>query len=358
MAATPTDQTSGFDRAALGVLAGLLVVLYALAGWTGLSGRSPGALVAAWLPPRAAVVPKPLVKPVGWVVLRPVKRTRKGPVKLIRGQPIPGFSESVALIHDVNALIDKFAAIGYDLRAVRQSRQPVPRVYLTGLPHGLPDMESAKRRKRAYLQAILPLILQENDIVAEQRARLERAIDAGTDMTAAQKAWVADLARAYDVEPSADGSFDLDKLERRVDIVPPSLALAQSAEETGWGRSRFAMQGNAVFGQWSWRKGSGLVPKEREDGERHEVRIFTNLQNSVAAYLRNLNTHWAYKDFRRRRAELRRNGKPLTGMALIPTLDRYSERGADYVDTLRGLISFNKLGQLDKAHLSTSDKRL
>jgi Bax protein len=333
-------------------------MLYGLAGWTGLTGRAPGTLVTAWLPPRAAVIPKPLVKPASWAVLRRVEPQRKGPVKLIRGAPIPGFEESVALIRDVDALINKFAAIGYDLGAVRENQKPVPPVYLTGLPHGLPAMSSVKQRKRAFLQSILPLILQENAIVAEQRERLKRALSAGTTMTAAQKAWVADLARAYDVERSADGTFDLDMLKRRVDTVPPSLALAQSAEESGWGRSRFAMQGNAVFGQWSWKKGSGLVPRKRDDGERHEVRIFASLRNSVAAYLRNLNTHWAYKEFRRRRAELRREGKPLTGLDLIPTLSRYSERGAKYIETLRGLISFNKLHKLDRARLATSGKRL
>ncbi len=333
----------------------MILSLLGLAGWTGLTGQSIPSIVAAWVPKPVPAIPTPAIKPVGWVVLKVPPRIRKGPVKLVLGQPLPGFDQSVTLIRDVDALMGKFAAIGYDLGAVRNKGRTVPRVYLSSLPDGLPDVPSAKQRKRAFLQSILPLVLQENDVVAKQRDQLKRALVAGPAMTAAQKVWLGKLAKAYGVD---DGVGDGAELLRRVDTVPPSLALAQAAEESGWGRSRFAMQGNAVFGQWTYKKGTGLVPTQRDTGKRHEVRAFADLRSSVGSYLRNLNTHWAYKDFRQRRAELRVNGEPLTGLNLIPTLTRYSERGEKYVETLRGIISYNRLHELDKARLSDTATRL
>ena len=140
-------------------------------------------------------------------------------------------------------------------------------------------------------------------------------------------------------------------LIRRVDVIPPSLALAQAAEESGWGTSRFARQGNAIFGQWTTADGPGLVPRERDEDKDHKVRIFGKLIDSVRAYMLNLNTHRAYRELRRARAALRRAGEPLNGHTLARFLHRYSERGADYVSAIRTMIEANGLDRLDDARL-------
>ena len=119
-----------------------------------------------------------------------------------------------------------------------------------------------------------------------------------------------------------------------MDEIPVSLALAQAAKETGWGTSRFALEGNALFGQWTW-SGEGLRPKESDKNEGHKVMKFNVLQASVRAYQRNLNTHSSYIDFRKARAELRDNGKPLDSLILAEYLDKYAETGDKYVEVLK-----------------------
>jgi Bax protein len=138
---------------------------------------------------------------------------------------------------------------------------------------------------------------------------------------------------------------------RRADIIPPSLALAQAAEESGWGTSRFALEGNALFGQWTFAVKGALVPKNRDAGKAHRVRAFTSLLDAVRAYVRNLNTHKAYRHFRRERQALRQADRQLAGTVLARTLSSYSERGNKYVRTIQSIITGNQLQNLDKARL-------
>ena len=156
------------------------------------------------------------------------------------------------------------------------------------------------------------------------------------------------LASGYGVPKT-----DLTELRRRVDVVPASLALAQGAEESGWGTSRFARLGNAVFGQRTFQKGDGLVPLRREQGQRHEVKSFNNLYRSVRAYVWNLNTHAAYEKFREKRASFRFRGLPPDGYELTETLDRYSERGENYIQTIRTIIQLNRLDEFYHVRLLT-----
>ena len=138
-----------------------------------------------------------------------------------------------------------------------------------------------------------------------------------------------------------------------MDEIPVSLAIAQAAKETGWGTSRFAQEGNALFGQWTW-SGEGLRPKEAEEGKNHKVMKFNILQASVRAYQRNLNTHSTYKDFRKARAELRDSKKPLNSIKLSEYLNRYAETGNQYVEVLKKIIIQNKLQDFDDAQLLPS----
>ena len=154
------------------------------------------------------------------------------------------------------------------------------------------------------------------------------------------------LAERYNVDES-----DLTELLKRVDGVPVSLALAQAAEESGWGTSRFSLEGNAIFGEWTFSNHQGLVPRDRESGKSHRVRTFNTLLDSVRAYVHNLNTHRAYQNFRILRSEMRESGSPVHGRKLSKTLTSYSERGSEYIEGLRAIISVNKLDRLDNAKL-------
>ena len=150
---------------------------------------------------------------------------------------------------------------------------------------------------------------------------------------------------------------DLPTLKIRMDEVPVSMAIAQAAKETGWGTSRFAQEGNALFGQWTW-SGEGIKPSEADNGSSHKVMKFKVLQASVRAYQRNLNTHSSYKEFRSARAELRDKGKKPDSMILSEYLDKYAETGKEYVRVLQQIIKQNNLTDFDDAKLLPSSIEL
>jgi Bax protein len=224
----------------------------------------------------------------------------------------------------------------------------IARNFPDGLPAGLVNL-SVGERKRIFVETVLPLVLRENEHIRATRAKL-LALDArrvgGGGLSSGDRSWLEGLAKLYRV-PDAD----VDELARRVDVVPPSLAIAQAAEESGWGTSRFARLGNALFGQWTSVRGEGIVPLGRDDGPHHEVKAYQALAESVRDYMRNLNTHSAYKDLRQLRAQKRSAGLPPAGHDLSAALVRYSARGENYVRSLRTIIRVNRFGALDAARL-------
>ena len=150
---------------------------------------------------------------------------------------------------------------------------------------------------------------------------------------------------------------DLSTLKIRMDEIPVSMAIAQAAKETGWGTSRFAQEGNALFGQWTW-SGDGIKPSDADNDSTHKVMKFKILQASVRAYQRNLNTHSSYKDFRSARAELRDKKKKLDSIILTEHLDKYAETGKEYVRVLQQIIKQNNLIDFDDAKLLPSSINL
>ncbi len=244
------------------------------------------------------------------------------------------------------ALAQRFAAQGYEWDAVLRGTADVPPVAVRNLPKDLVHLQDVDLKKSLFFRTLLPMALQVNaEIEAERRrlATLKAEIDAGAAPGRADAAWLQALATKYGTAPD-----DLAALLLRVDGVPPSLMLAQAAEESGWGTSRFAREGNAVFGQWTWSDShAGIVPAERGSGETHRIRAFPSVKSAVAAYVRNLNTHPAYERFRLQRA------MGASGYELTATLDRYSERREKYVDTLRSIMTANRLASLDDARLAT-----
>jgi len=157
--------------------------------------------------------------------------------------------------------------------------------------------------------------------------------------------------RVIDSTDSGIGPAQLSELLNRVDLMPPSLAMAQTAEESGWGTSRFADQGNAMFGQWAWGD-KAIKPEQQRAGKgNYGIAAFDSPQESVIGYMMNINTHRAYAPLRDKRAQMRSKGQKPSGMALSPSLLNYSERGQHYVDTLNSIMSYNKLAAIDEAYL-------
>ena len=253
------------------------------------------------------------------------------------------------LFLESDRLRDKFADIDYDLDGVRAGEHEVPRLFVTNLPDDLSEITSVAERKRLFIQSMLPIILRINEFILEERRRIETLLakPAG-ERHRAEREWLAAIAARYGVE---DGDY-ADLIER-ADILPPSLALAQAAEESGWGTSRFARVGNAVFGERTFTEGAGMVPDRRDSDKKHEVRAFAALPVSIVTYMLNLNTHWAYESLRRQRARMRAAGEPIDGYKLARTLTKYSERGHAYIATIESIIRSNDLEAFDGARLKS-----
>ena len=243
-----------------------------------------------------------------------------------------------------------FKSTNYDLNDVRKNKLVKP-ISLDLLPKEIVKIENAKKRKDLFIQIILPLIIDENNSIKLDRMKLSSVLNKSKN-TKAEQEWLNVKFKQYGVV-----NKDLSTLKVRMDEVPVSMAIAQAAKETGWGTSRFAQEGNALFGQWTW-SGEGIKPADAEDDSTHKVMRFKVLQASVKAYQRNLNTHSSYKDFRSARAELRDEGKKLDGMILTEYLDKYAETGKEYVKILQQIIRQNDLTDFDDAKLMPSSKDL
>ena len=249
----------------------------------------------------------------------------------------------------VGSLSETFSTLEYNLETVRDEGASVPRVFVVNMPQDMPHIRVPAERKRIFFKTVLPLVLKANDDILKERERLLRikAEKAKTGkLAAADRLWLVAVSERYAVSRN-----NISEMIRRADIIPPSLALAQAAEESGWGTSRSALEGNALFGQWTFAVKGALVPKNRDAGKAHRVRAFTSLLDAVRAYVRNLNTHKAYRHFRRERQALRQADRQLAGTVLARTLSSYSERGNKYVRTIQSIITGNQLQNLDKARL-------
>ena len=243
-----------------------------------------------------------------------------------------------------------FEDTNYSLKDVREKKLVKP-VALTLLPAEIKMIDNTKQRKEFFIQIVLPLILQENNNIRLDRKRLFSIINKSNN-SELEKKWLKKKYKQYGVS-----SKDLSILKIRMDEIPVSLAIAQAAKETGWGTSRFAQEGNALFGQWTW-SGEGLKPKDADQSEGHKVMKFNVLQASVRAYQRNLNTHSSYKNLRQARAELRDREIPLDSLVLVKFLDEYAETGKKYVEVLTQIIKQNDLKDFDDAKLLPSSIEL
>ena len=243
-----------------------------------------------------------------------------------------------------------FKSTDYNLKDIRKNKLVKP-ISLTLLPNEIKKIENSQKRKDLFIQIILPLIIKENNYIKSDRMKLFRILNKSKN-TKLEKKWLANKFKQYGVVNN-----DLSTLKIRMDEVPISMTIAQAAKETGWGTSRFAQEGNALFGQWTW-SGKGLRPKGADSDSTHKVMKFKVLQASVKAYQRNLNTHSSYKAFRSARAELRDEGKKLDSLILSNYLDKYAETGKEYVKILQKIIKQNDLTDFDDAKLLPSSIEL
>ena len=249
------------------------------------------------------------------------------------------------------AIIEQlFRDTDYNLKDVRTKKLVKP-VSLTLLPHEMKMIENTKKRKDLFIQIILPLIIEENDNIKMDRIKLFSILNKNKN-TKIEKKWLVSKFKQYGVV-----NKDLSTLKVRMDEIPVSMAIAQAAKETGWGTSRFAQEGNALFGQWTW-SGEGIKPAGADGDSKHKVMKFKILQASVKAYQRNLNTHSSYKEFRSVRAQFRDEKRELDSLILSEYLDKYAETGKEYVKILQQIIRQNKLTDFDDAKLLPSSIEL
>ena len=243
-----------------------------------------------------------------------------------------------------------FKETDYNLKDVRKTKLVKP-VKLSLLPNEIKMIESTKKRKNLFIQIILPLIIEENNRIKLNRKKLFSILNKNHNSNA-EKKWLNEKFKQYGVL-----NKDLSTLKVRMDTVPVSLAIAQAAKETGWGTSRFALEGNALFGQWTW-SGEGIKPADADHNATHKVMKFKILKSSVRAYQRNLNTHSGYKEFRMARAELRDNGRNLDSLILANYLNRYAKTGQEYVKIIKQIIKQNNLTDFDDVKLLPSSIQL
>jgi Bax protein len=247
-------------------------------------------------------------------------------------------------------VLNLFKDVEYDLGKVRTQKLVKP-IYFTQFPRDLDALQSTKLKKETFIKIVLPLIVAENERILADREKL-LTVSKKKFTTDLEKQWLRQKLLEYKVKKG-----DLKELVARMDIIPTSIALAQAAKESGWGTSRFALEGNAIFGQWTW-SGQGIAPLDRESNQNHKILKFPILRASVKAYQNNLNTHKSYLKFRQKRLALRDKNKKIKGLELTETLNNYAQTGSEYTKILNQIIKQNRLMDFEPVRLVNSVKKI
>ena len=247
-------------------------------------------------------------------------------------------------------VIQLFKDVDYDLSKVRNQKLVKP-IYFTQFPRDLDDLQSVQLKKETFIKIVLPLVVAENEKILDDREKL-KDLSQKKYTSDLEKQWLRQKLLEYKVKKG-----DLNELIVRMDAIPVSIALAQAAKESGWGTSRFALEGNAIFGQWTW-DGQGIAPLKRDGDKNHKILKFPILRASVKAYKNNLNTHKSYSKFREKRKQLRNKNKKITGLALTDTLKNYAQTGSEYTKILNQIITQNRLTDFELVKLVNSVKQV
>ena len=277
--------------------------------------------------------------------------TNKKPVSKKRNEQKPseysdrqilGFGNNIS----ARTIISLFEEENYNLKDIRQGKAVDP-VFLSKLPTGIANIDNIGDRKKLFIKVILPLVIYENNKILEDRNYLNQ-ISREKSLSEQETTW---LDKKFKVKAG-----DIEELKKRMDVIPPSLAIAQAAYETGWGTSRFAMEGNSLYGARTWKKGKGIVPNDRGEEQKFEVLSFKIIRASISSYKKNLNTHQSYSEFRKAREIQRKEKNRVFGLELSQYLNKYSEIGDVYVQRLKKIIEQNSLTDFDESVLSQKKK--
>ena len=304
-------------------------------------------------------VKKPVIKKE---VNKPdIKEKNKNEIKKpeIKKKPEPKFevkrrSVDEVILPDLNlkteTVLNLFKDVEYDLGQVRTKKLVKP-IYFTQFPKDLDALKNTQLKKETFIKIVLPLVVAENERILADREKL-KILSGKKFTTDPEKQWIRQKLLEYKVKKG-----DLKELLVRMDIIPTSIALAQAAKESGWGTSRFALEGNAIFGQWTW-SGQGIAPLDRASNKSHKILKFPILRASVKAYKNNLNTHKSYAKFREKRLNLREKNKKISGLELTETLNNYAQTGSEYTKILNQIIRQNRLTDFELVSLITSVKKI
>ncbi len=280
------------------------------------------------------------------LTLKPKKEVKKPKTEIRK----PDKKVPELILPDLNlktaTVLNLFEDVNYNLNTVRYEKIVKP-IYFTQFPKDLDEIQSVKLKKETFIKIVLPLIVAENEKIMEDRNILNK-IASKKMTTDSEKQWLRQKFLEYKVKKGS-----VNELKIRMDIIPTSIALAQAAKESGWGTSRFALEGNAIFGQWTW-NGKGIEPLLKDKSKNHKILRFPILRASVKAYKNNLNTHKSYSKFREKRSSLREKNKKIKGLELTKTLGSYAQTGSEYTKILSQIIVQNRLMDFEPVRLANS----
>ncbi len=280
--------------------------------------------------------------------LKVKKEVKKPKTKTKKQEKVPEL-----ILPDLNlktaTVLNLFDDVDYNLNKVRFEKVVKP-IYFTQFPKDLDEIQSVKLKKETFIKIVLPLVVAENEKILEDRYKLNK-ITSKKMTSDEEKQWLRQKFLEYKVKKGS-----VSELKNRMDIIPTSIALAQAAKESGWGTSRFALEGNAIFGQWTW-NGKGIEPLLKDKSKSHKILRFPILRASVKAYKNNLNTHKSYSKFREKRKSFRDKNKKINGLELAKTLGNYAQTGSEYTKILSKIIIQNRLMEFEPVRLANSVKR-
>ena len=285
------------------------------------------------------------------------KTTPKAQVKKDKKEPelkVKKNNVAEVILPDLNlkteTVLNLFKDVNYDLSQVRNKKLVKP-IYFTQFPKDLDELKNTRLKKETFIKIVLPLIVAENERILADRKKLKRILKK-KQTSDLEKQWLRQKLLEYKVKKG-----NMNELLNRLDIIPTSIAIAQAAKESGWGTSRFALEGNAIFGQWTW-SDNGIAPLNRENNKNHKILKFPILRASVKAYQNNLNTHKSYINFRNKRFTMREKNKDISGLELTETLKNYAQTGSEYIKILNQIIRQNRLTDFEPVRLVNSVKQI
>ena len=242
-------------------------------------------------------------------------------------------------LYSAKLLEENYSSKNFSIKEIRETKL-VPNLIISKLPNDLKEIRSTKNRKELFIKITLPIIIKENERLVFLNKKISRLKNQFYSISRSDAIWLKNMMNVYKANT-------IDRLLIKVDAVPVSIALAQAAIESGWGTSRFAYEGNALFGQYIWNKSAkGMIPNDRNSSETYKIKSFDSLKDSVASYMKNLNTNSHYEEFRLNRFVMKNNNVKPIGIQLATYLYNYSIED-DYPIKIKDIIRVNKFEDLE-----------